>query len=203
MNSRAGIVNLPTNRCAYNNEHMTVHGFPWGFPIGPIGAVDVSDKRLHVAVVHEYVWKEGHCFPGVTLDKHVSEFVKRTEGYDAVLVGDNHRSFLHEKIYNHGVFIPRNADERDVVPQVGVLWSDGQIEIVELDRSGDRWNAGVVAAETETPGTFALMELLRELKDFEGGFRDAIRDHLERINAPAALRAIVNDWIPVPKSVTS
>jgi hypothetical protein len=126
---------------------IRLHGFPCGVPVKPLS--QPHDMFVEVALVHDYIWSgETTGYQGAPDDKFVGVFGKVTVGYDVVLVGDNHMSFLVADILNCGCFQRRKADEKNLTPCVGLLYSDGSIKRKKLDTSEDRWIDNVADAET-------------------------------------------------------
>ncbi len=148
---RAGCINdLPV--CSHESVYIAKKGlmiraFPWGVPLIPVTR---HSNLLEVAVVHDYVWRKGFAYPGSPMEKDLSNkdntfdkiYNGRYFGYDLIIYGDNHKSFLttvgKTTVYNCGPIMRRGRDEEYNNPQVGLLHSDGSITVHYLDTSKDR-----------------------------------------------------------------
>jgi DNA repair exonuclease SbcCD nuclease subunit len=125
----------------------------WTFPFGrrirsPIHGVD--KRELNIALIHDYVWTEGHKFPKAPKGKNISRIAAKHNmcgnklfGYDVIVYGDNHKGFLKKigktTVFNCGTLMRRKSDEIDYRPQVGLLYGDGSVERHYLDVSADRY----------------------------------------------------------------
>lgn len=190
---------------------LILHGFPWGAKLQPCDPVKRKPlevgRVLHLAVVHAYVWRDGHCHPGVTAETHYLTRLKELQGFHAVLFGDNHRPFLFNTrlddvfgiptLYNHGTFIRRRSDEQHLQPQVGILMSDGTVEVHRLDGSRDRFADREVPAELAAVGvdTEELVEMMRELGDRVATFQETLRHYLDRFSVDRATEAVILSWL--------
>lgn len=156
-------------------DRLAVQGFPWGADLAPLATC--LPNRVHLAVVHAYCWRAGACHPGAAPEAEAAQIEKRLAGFDAVLVGDNHHPFQEGKIYNHGLFVRRRTDERQLVPSMGILWDDGRVTTRPLDVSGDRFAAVEKADALAAAGADAagLVDLLRAAGDEAISFADALR----------------------------
>lgn len=153
---------------------LVLHGFPWGFPVRKRDVT--GDLALHVAVVHSYIWDcDEHAHPGAALDNHLS--VAEFEGYDTVIVGDNHKGFVNGRVMNCGTSMIRKADEVGYRPAVGLLHSDGSVSPHYLDMSQDRYD--VSSEVDQTPRSIeGVKKFVDELSGLGGqelyDFRDAL-----------------------------
>lgn len=77
---------------------MQLWGFPWGTPVEP--CPETPHLGIDVAVVHQYVWMKEHGYPGAPEENRVKNFLGKIVGYDAVVVGDNHKGFKAHQILN-------------------------------------------------------------------------------------------------------
>ncbi len=118
---------------------VTLHGFPWGFEVTPCPERHLLDTTLHVAVVHQYVWRKGFGYEGASEEQSLRAMQGKFQGYDAVVIGDNHTHWSKSKVWNNGSLMRRRADEFHHNPCVGLLHRDGSIETHLLDCSGDKW----------------------------------------------------------------
>jgi Calcineurin-like phosphoesterase len=113
-----------------------VTGFGWGRKVEPT----TNPPGLNIALVHEYTWMEGAGYLGAPHSQKVCP--SRYDGYDTVIIGDNHISwestFLNgANVFNCGGFYRRKSDEVNHRPRVGLIHSNGSVESHYLDCSKD------------------------------------------------------------------
>ena len=178
---------------------LVLYGVPWGCVLTPppADAKKLYPKATHVAVIHDYIWKDNHCHPGVDVKKHVDSFAPVLEGYDVACFGDNHRGFIHNTklgttIVNTGAFINRNADEKNLKPAVAVVYSDKSVQLDFLDVSGDRWADKLETVDPKNEADFRkFLNTLETLPDTSTDFVRALRAACrDRQVSPAVERII-------------
>ncbi len=178
----------------WTQSGLTIWGFPWGVDPVPLPEKHQLDNTLHVALVHKYVWWKGASYAGADKADRVDRGLLRlAKGYDAIVVGDNHKPFAYRNLFNCGPILVRKSDELDLKPSVGLLWSDGNIERVFLDCSEDKF------IEDISPGGDGLRgeELEQLIADLKGtsddplDFRDALRRALKKLKCPQGVREMV------------
>lgn len=148
-------------------KNLTLYGFPWGHEI-----TSCPDKpipfNIHLAVIHDYIWTQGHHYPNPPKGNSASDFRKRLKSYDVALFGDNHSHFMYEldqgyKLLNNGCLMRRRADELNYTPSVGLLLNSGKIKIKKLDCSEDKFintNTAIDIADKALDMTEFLEELV-------------------------------------------
>lgn len=118
---------------------LHVWGYPWGHELTPCPGLSLEGFKI--AIVHQYVWKEGFGYPTADEKDLVSNQKDRYKGWDLVVYGDNHIPFEatvgKTQIFNCGSLMRRNVDQILYEPSVGVLLSDGTMERWYLDTSGE------------------------------------------------------------------
>lgn len=180
-------------------DEFTIHPFPWGCPLVPNEHHSRGKKdRIHLAVIHHYIWQDGHSHPMAKPEDNVREWEKRLieYGYDAAVFGDNHRHFLYKgsiDILNCGTFLRRKMDERDYIPQVGILWSDGKITTQPLDVSEDQF-LDVDDVASKIKGQVEMGEFLEELKRYDDvglDFVDALKSYLRGTEVSPTVRQLI------------
>jgi hypothetical protein len=128
----AGIIeDLPPNVCIPIAEHVALWGYPWGTKVGFRPAFE--GEFLHIAICHQYIWTRGKSFPGATKDSSVMSFKELARSWSALVFGDNHQRFVKSNVVNNGTFLRRNANEKDELPAVSLIYDDGTIETIELE----------------------------------------------------------------------
>jgi len=188
-------VDLPPRELRQSGLGLSLVGFPWGTEPAPLKKGLREPGDVHLAVVHRYCWRAGCSHPGAEPDAEASRLEAALGGFDAVLVGDNHHPFQEGKIYNHGLFMRRRADERDLSPGAGVLYSDGAVEVRPLDVSGDRFAAAEGVERLEAAGVDAgeLVRLLQASGDASLSFADVVRRRAG--SEPPPVRELLLKWL--------
>lgn len=183
-----------------NRGRVAWQGFQWGQEIKTNNLVGMGHLKT-VCVAHQYVWTFDSGAPAGmrSKDAHVSTLGGRLAGYNVVLLGDNHRGFLHRLkntiVFNAGTFMRRCMDERDYLPMVGILREDGSVEPHYLDTSHDVFDVSDAVREAEQV-MLNLDLFLRELQELgETGldFRRAVEVAMDREQVSRAVRRIVLD----------
>lgn len=190
------IVDLKPNT-TMGMDCLYVEGFPWGTPLKAVGestGIDVSEGRIKAALVHRYLWSEGASYPGASEDAHIKNFLKEVEGWDVVVVGDNHKGFLSNrspKVFNCGSLMRRKADEIDYKPQVGLLYEDGTLTPHYLNTSADIISGTEVRKAEEDMELKEFLEELGKLQDSTLDFTEAMKAAMDAKKVSPAVRALV------------
>jgi len=156
-----------TNPLVIEND-IVLHGFPWDTKIEPF---EGKSKKLHVALCHDYFWTDAHCYHTAPEDAEASKYRDKIKGWHAVAFGDNHKGFITKvngiEVMNCGGFMRRKSDEKDYLPQVGLLCASGQIISHKLKVGHERFTT----LQEEEEG---LRKMLRvnDLQDFLMGLED-------------------------------
>ncbi len=162
---------------------LRLHGFPWGYVPTPLKS---NGLMLEIALLHEYIWKKtDSAYPGAPESAHISHLHEKVEGYDVVIIGDNHKSFgsveRAPRIINVGGFMRRKADEKDHKPSVVVIFSDGSTIRHYLDCSRDEFNdVGEVEKLLSGIGVQTFIEALSILGGAAIDFASAVEQIMER-----------------------
>jgi hypothetical protein len=176
---------------------LHLHGFPWGYPVEHPQTFDYEDRTVfRVAVVHEYLWMKGHCYPGAPEENNVTGR-KDFKGYDVAVFGDNHKGFLTNRgkcqILNCGGFMRRNSDQQDYQPCIGILRPDGSVERIALDITADVLNHTQSTVPEVGPDQ-ELTRFVEELEEFGGtvlDFPEAMKQALDRLKPDEQVREII------------
>lgn len=134
------IQNLIPGKALWEKEKLMIQGFPWGTELTPCPFE--SAGKIHIALVHKYIWIDGHSYSTASEDSKVTKGIwDALKGWDIVIFGDNHKGFQITKgkqtIFNCGGFQRRKSDEIDYQPQIGLIFSDGSMEPFLLNCSED------------------------------------------------------------------
>lgn len=177
-------------------RHLAMSGFPFGSEWKDWSGC-FSKESLRVAVVHKYVYMDGMEYPGVDPSGHVEVVREKLKGFDVVVSGDNHRAFISEGkpvIVNPGCLIPRRSEERWYKPCVGLLWSDGSVELKELDTSQDKWVGEQGVEVGQHVASAQLKEFLSGLKELSADqldFRHAVHRYLADSSVDESVRKVM------------
>jgi len=146
-------------------EGMTLHGFPWGYPVKNIDRKRDPDV-VSVAVIHSYIWTKGKSYPDAPKTSSATHWSRQLRGYDTAVFGDNHKGFwfMGETgewdpwVINCGTLMRRKADEITYKPQVALLLTSGAFRVIELDTSEDKF--------IDLDQALSLVEKTLDMSDF-------------------------------------
>ena len=162
---------------------MHVYGFPFGFEVKPCKE---KGKELKIAIIHSYIWTKDCSYPGAPIQSNVSSWKERLKGYDVAVFGDNHIGWVGKcsdcNVINCGSFIPRNIDQKDYKPFVGLIHSDGSITQHFLDISQDKWLEDEQPTEMETEHNPDLDKFLKELDELDSDSVDFVESVKHWVN---------------------
>lgn len=107
----------------YKRQGFTVTGFPWASPLEPLEGH--TDDCRAVAVAHYFTYMGKKPFPGITTPHMASSVLRKLAGFDLVLTGDNHQSFVYEHegrvLVNPGSMLRTTASQENHEPCI-YLW---------------------------------------------------------------------------------
>lgn len=177
------IQSLPLDCCVVLGN-IVLRGFPFGFKIETCSKR--FDGRIHIAVVHDYVWIPGKSYLDAPSENKLKRTRRELTTYDVIQYGDNHKGFTIRSqgkpvIFNCGTFMRRASDEKDYKPQVGLLLSSGDVETHYLNISKDKsikTLSDKVVEEEFDMKTF--IEELEKLGDTSLDFVEAMKRYLEK-----------------------
>lgn len=175
-------------------------GFAWGKPITPPLPIPAGDKAvLSIAVAHAYIWTKETGYPGVDESKRLGAYKEVLKGYDVALFGDNHKPFLFEgketTVFNHGGFMRRKIDEIDHRPAVGLLMSNGTVELKYLDVSKDKFLPRDEARLQENNANL-MADFLTELQKLGASdldFREALKQYIRTYKVSPGAETILQE----------
>lgn len=200
MKLSGSFVHLEVDRSVIVGDRLCLHPFPWGCEVTPNRESD--RERVHLAVVHEYIWKRGYGYPGADEGHLCSMYQDRLQGYDAAVFGDNHQGFTVKfpsgpNLINCGTLLRRKSDERHYSPRVGLLHDTGEITSWELRVEEDRWldeGESVVREEGEID-TSKFVEELQRLGQDSLDFRAVLNRVMDAKGSIDEVREIVGSTI--------
>lgn len=118
-----------------------IHSFPYGTELKPLdeNKYKIYNKKhkiiRHIALIHHFTYI-GKTWPG-NQAPHAEQLLKKLTGYDTILCGDNHQSFVIEKngrlLVNPGSLMRIKADQEEHKPRV-YLWdsTNNKVEPIYL-----------------------------------------------------------------------
>ena len=178
--------------CCVELENMVLYGFPFGYKISSRPKRTNSLNKLHIAVVHDYVWIDGFSYPEAPQENKINNEGKL--GYDIIVYGDNHKGFSGisigakhtTEIFNCGTLMRRASDEIGYHPQIGLLYSSGEVIEHELDISKDKYFINckeIKKLEEAELDMSSFIAGLEALGDSAFDFVEAIKRYLEKNKA--------------------
>lgn len=182
-----------------SNQGFVAWGFPWSQPIRRLKTTHQATKlpcTPQTAVIHRYIWTDSdNSYQGATDNSHFKTFKQELSSYDAVVIGDNHKSWKVElpttHILNCGTFIRRKMDEALYAPTVGLLYEDGTIKRQRLDVSEDKFHADAEEREEIAVNMQEFIDQLKGLGEHGLNFREAVRRRLTDDDVPPLVKEIV------------
>lgn len=173
-----------------------------GFPFGQeIRECPHSSTKCKVALIHQYVWKEKAGFTGASNSQHVTKLNLHKHGYTHVVIGDNHKHFLHKfpgtTVVNCGSIRADNADQRDYEPGFYVLWTGGKVTRVNFDCSQDKWiDESDLKELKKVEADFSkLMQDLRKMSATTIDFLELIERASGKKDVPLEVRDLITETI--------
>lgn len=108
-----------------NTSDIIVSPFPWGIEPSRCNNENIGPYLLNVAICHIMTYQGEPPYPGCK-DSDATRLLKKLAGYDLVLTGHNHQSFVEQDedgrlLVNPGSLMRENADQIDHKPCV-YLW---------------------------------------------------------------------------------
>lgn len=162
----------------------------------------VENKKVSVAIIHEYCWKEGHSFPGAPTHQHVQAManVLVSRGYKGAITGDNHLGFAYTRpdgdfsLVNNGIVIPRNADFADYVPHYTLVYSDGTLKRVPFN-TRPQWQPWVFNGEETKKASKKLLDFAQDVaslvgKDTKENFLDELQEEMRKLDDGAVRQKV-------------
>lgn len=184
------------------NDYLVGYGYSWGQTVEPVKK-DPKDDRVHLAVVHAFIWTKNTGHIGVSEDSRLSSWFPKLQGYTAAVFGDNHKSFINTKsgpcsILNNGTFMIRRRDEIDHKPSVGLIHRSGKISRHFLDTSKDQY-LDVSGLEEELKNEVGeeaveFIEELERLGDQGLDYVTVVRRWCEDKGVGSKVRDLMLDW---------
>ena len=161
---------------------LELTGFPYGTRVRSPDPENSTAKVLKIALVHEFLWIKGSTYYGAPKQKRLHKKMNKFNGFDIVVVGDNHKPFEIKlkggaTVFNCGSLIRRKSDEIAHRPRVGLIRASGKIQSYELNTEKDVITRLVGEDDVESGDNSSLREFVQELASLELtplNFRDTI-----------------------------
>ena len=114
-----------TREYTFEKSGIFIHAFPWGEKPAPMK--EPGKEKHTIAICHIMTYQGEKPWPGCS-DPSAEELLEQMQGYDLVLTGHNHKTFVVEKdgrlLVNPGSFTRQTSDQTDHQPRV-FLWYGG------------------------------------------------------------------------------
>jgi len=150
------IVNFPTS------PRIQISAFPFGRELHPSKG-KISRVSHHLAVAHHLTYVK-NPFPGAK-DGNVREVMKKLDGYDLILTGDNHQQFTFGNIVNPGSMMRMTAKQIDHKPAMYLWYGGAKTKRVEFPISkGDVSREHV---DSKDANQERLVHFVESVGDFE------------------------------------
>lgn len=196
---RAGRVielgSTPTNV----NGH-DVYGRPFGEDI-PHPKNSKNPLVLNILVTHQYLWansESGHV--GAPQECKLSKVAEDFDGYDVVIVGDNHVPFQRHlasncHVFNCGGFMRRKSNEATHRPRVGLVRSKGIVSTHLIDCDKDIITQTTPEAEQQEEYSMEVEGVIKGLEELEVADGLSFREALVQALKDKKVRSEVTDAI--------
>jgi predicted phosphodiesterase len=140
-------------------EKINLHPYHFG---ERSGTCNKKDGSFNIALIHELVW-ENEPFKDADKQGNVEEVVKRFQGFDMIIAGDNHEKFITEVdgvvIVNNGSLMRIKSNQIDYQPSVYILYDDCSIEMVDVPVDDDIISTDHIDSKKEVKNKIALVDL--------------------------------------------
>ena len=207
----AGCVTVLTDSYyEYATETAQIVGFPWGVEPGPISKLN----NYTVALVHRLVYFGEAPFPGAEVSGSTAKtLLQKMEGFDLVVTGDNHETFIWPKgagkgrtrdrsgqptLVNPGSMMRTTVKQAEHEPCV-FLWYTGTstVERVVLPhRKGVVDRTHLDRIEERDERLEAFVSRLREDVEVGLNYRENLKHYLQSNPVPKAIKDIVWEVLP-------
>lgn len=153
--------NSPESTYFNKKQGVEVYGYIWGSNLekGPYS----TSKYKKIALIHHYVWKKGHTFPGAPQNGRASTIIEKLNKYDLIFCGDNHKKFRHKHLINCGNFLVRNQDDCKM-PVAYVVQQN--LEILEIPIKSNQLNQyDSISDKDNFTGSSAINNVIKILNE--------------------------------------
>jgi len=135
----AGVIQIIRNspfEIHSNGFNLNIHAYPFGSEPTPLNSTfKGSNSTRNIALMHYFTYK-GTAWPGCkTLE--AKSLLKRMAGFDLILCGDNHQSFIVEDndrlLVNPGSLMRMKSDQIEHKPRLFLYYAeDNTVEAIDI-----------------------------------------------------------------------
>lgn len=178
------IHHLPDTNVVHPNPTISLQGFRFGGELRP--NIEKSPLVLDVAVVHQYLWKEGKSYANPNPEHHYRKTRMLLEGFDIAVFGDNHIPFSvplarGTTILNCGSLMRRTIDQINYRPRIWyITHTDAchqlQTETVDIEKD-------IIEVGDKTKVDPNIEKFVRDLKHHKltsYDFRSQVIEYIEK-----------------------
>lgn len=173
--------NYETIRKCYVNTTQNplfyyIHTYPYGVPIKPLNDDSRQQKGARNIVLAHQLTYIGRTWPG-NMASNARKLLKSLPGYDLIIVGDNHKTFVVEEdgrlLVSPGSLMRMSADQTDHKPCVFLYYAeDNHVEPVYLPIEEGVINRDhLIKKEEKDKRIQAFVERIRNQKNLGLNFR--------------------------------
>lgn len=176
---------------------MAIYGRPWGEEIPEVR----EGEGIKILVTHEYLWTSGTGHGGASRDQKLSKVGKKFEGFDVVVVGDNHVPFDRilkgeTQVFNCGTFFRRKVSEEAWTPRIGLLHASGIVISHPLPIEGECFSGGLESSHElqeadDERGVDSFVEAVVGLESCSLDYRDNLMRAMESRKVSEEVREIL------------
>jgi DNA repair exonuclease SbcCD nuclease subunit len=159
-----------------------IHTYPYGVPIKPLDGDPRQQKvARNIALGHQFTYI-GRTWPGNTAS-NARKLLRSLPGYDLVILGDNHKTFVVEEdgrmLVNPGSLMRMTADQTDHKPCVFLYFAeDNHVEPVYLPiEKGVISRDHLIKKEEKDKRIQAFVERVRNKKNLGLNFRENLETY--------------------------
>lgn len=169
----------------------------YGFPFSCFVTAPIDPKQFNIAVIHEYMWtSRNDSHVGASKKARLTRDCRRFEGYNVVIVGDNHIGFSKQlvngtTVFNCGTFMRRKSNEVPYHPRVGLIHRSGKVTSWELDISKDVITELVKDDPPDEIDLSIFIEELGKLGASHLNYRDAMIAAMSRVDVSGQVRKAI------------
>lgn len=159
---------------------INIYPMPWGMYDLP----KERPEKPSVAVVHKYVWATADdCHAQAEDASRVTSISEWANWFDHIVIGDNHIAWRAGKFLNHGSLFSMSSAQKEHVPYIGKIYSDGSMEVVQFPEEDIEWKENCEILTKAN--TKELLHALAELQSDSISFTEALARLEERSNGQA------------------
>jgi DNA repair exonuclease SbcCD nuclease subunit len=177
-----------------DHENFQAYTFPYGKEIENNKR---KNTKLKICIAHQLTYDIKKPWADCQADS-ATKLLKKYNGYDLILTGDNHQSFTRKYegklLVNPGSITRQTAGQIDFKPSVYIWYSDNTVKRVFLPIEKDVINREhLKKAEERSKKLETFIETLKNNKDIDLNFEKNMEKHIN-INPDIHDRVIKKIW---------